>query len=430
MMELIYDLAPGCDFSFASATSSYASFASNIQSLATGPNYPCDAIVDDVFYPVEPVYQDGPIALAAEDAFAAGVAYFSSAGNLGDAGHERDYSDVNGGIDNEVKPPDGNDLHDFGAAYGLPSDTHLGINIAPLGTAIVALHWDEPYGGGYASGPGAEANLDLYLTSDTTLPLQDANSAPGMVGLGDNVLHKGVNLQGTPGSPLGDACEVIYYTNPSEFLVQTAYIVVDHFAGREPVKLQLVVFQDDLTAWESALLSDRTVFGHPAAQNVMAVAATFYGEIDTGGGVIAPGGQLDVEPFSSLGGNLPFYFPSAGFPRLGAPQMRFKPDITAPDGSNTTFFGNDIGYDADTHPNFFGTSAAAPHAAAVAALLLSLNPALSASEIYGILRTTAVDAEAPGLDSLAGDGVIDALQAAQQAMGEPPSSNASWRLYD
>jgi hypothetical protein len=59
--------------------------------------------------------------------------------------------------------------------------------------------------------------------------------------------------------------------------------------------------------------------------------------------------------------------------RLAQPQFRLKPDMAAMDGANNTFFpgaAGDAAQDADSFPNFFGTSAAAPHAAAIAALVL------------------------------------------------------------
>ena len=56
--------------------------------------------------------------------------------------------------------------------------------------------------------------------------------------------------------------------------------------------------------------------------------------------------------------------------RFKHPEIRLKPDMAAMDGANTTFFIQDSSTDPDTFPNFFGTSAAAPHAAAIAALVL------------------------------------------------------------
>ena len=56
--------------------------------------------------------------------------------------------------------------------------------------------------------------------------------------------------------------------------------------------------------------------------------------------------------------------------RLPTPEVRLQPGVAAADGANNSFFGGDDVGDLDTMPNFYGTSAAAPHAAAVAALVL------------------------------------------------------------
>jgi FG-GAP-like repeat/Subtilase family len=75
--------------------------------------------------------------------------------------------------------------------------------------------------------------------------------------------------------------------------------------------------------------------------------------------------------------------------RLATPEVRQKPDIAAMDGSNTTFFGGDSGSDADTFPNFFGTSCAAPNAAAIAALALQANGgpgSLSVKQMKALLQ--------------------------------------------
>ena len=83
------------------------------------------------------------------------------------------------------------------------------------------------------------------------------------------------------------------------------------------------------------------------------------------------------------------YFDVAG--NRISPLLRKKPEITAPDGANTSFFdpfGNgDMPDDADKLPNFFGTSAAAPHAAGVAALMLDAEKGkrLTPAQVKGIL---------------------------------------------
>ncbi len=100
-----------------------------------------------------------------------------------------------------------------------------------------------------------------------------------------------------------------------------------------------------------------SVFGHHVAKGATAVAA------------YDPFRPYLPEFFTSPGGHLPILFDSAGN-RLARPEVRRVPQLASADGGNTTFFTADTARDDDTQPNFFGTSAAAPHAAAIAALAL------------------------------------------------------------
>ncbi|HEX4872677.1 MAG TPA: hypothetical protein VFV27_10210, partial [Nevskiaceae bacterium] len=80
MLEILHDLAPQAELGFATAFNGEAQFAQNIIDLAADG---CDVIVDDVIYFDESPFQDGPVAQAVNQVTAAGVLYFSSAGNEG-----------------------------------------------------------------------------------------------------------------------------------------------------------------------------------------------------------------------------------------------------------------------------------------------------------------------------------------------------------
>lgn len=140
-----------------------------------------------------------------------------------------------------------------------------------------------------------------------------------------------------------------------------------------------------------------TIVGHANARGANATGAVPY--------TLAPGfgdNQIALESFSSEG-DVPILFDAAGN-RLAAPEFRDKPDILGIDGTNTTFFppGPPLlsDFEGDGRPNFFGTSAAAPHVAGIAALMLHAVPDATPDEIQAALQGTALPvpgSNAPGL---------------------------------
>src|SRR5262249_54768281 len=160
-------------------------------------------------------------------------------------------------------------------------------------------------------------------------------------------------------------------------------------------------------------------FGHANAAGAEAVGAAFYQQTPQFGQ-----NPPLLEPFSSAGGT-PILFALNGT-RLATPEVRQKPEIVAPDGIDTSFFpppelfgDTDTPLDSDGYPKFFGTSSAAPHAAGVAALMLSKNASLSADVVHGILQDTALDMESVGFDFRSGYGFIQADTALDHVSPSP-----------
>lgn len=66
------------------------------------------------------------------------------------------------------------------------------------------------------------------------------------------------------------------------------------------------------------------------------------------------------------------------------------------------------GWDPGNYVILDGTSFASPMAAGVAALILSVNPTMTAPEVEGLMQSTVVDLGAPGPDNLYGWGLVNA----------------------
>lgn len=383
MLEIVHDLAPGAELFFATAFGGETGFATNIGRLADAG---CRVIVDDVIYLSEPMFQDGIIAQAVDEVVAEGVLFFSSAGNNGDDSYESVYRDSDPADTADGPPPSFDDFHDFDAGVGV--DPLLGMTVAAGGYVYAVLQWNEPFGG--TLGPGASSDFDFYVYSadGSTVSLAESSFNDS---IGD------------------DPLEIVLIDNTGSGSSRSFTLGIDLHTG-DGALLKIVFLGSGFSVNQHQTFSP-TVFGHAAAAGAVAVAAEFYGEVGSGN-VTAPAGVENVEAFSSLGPAM-IYFNAAGAP-LGSPQTRAKPDLTAPDGANTSFFGSDIGFDADAFPNFFGTSAAAPHAAAVAALLVEAlddrGAAIVPAQVYQQMQNTCVDIESAGVDALSGAGRIDAQQ--------------------
>jgi hypothetical protein len=389
LMQLITDVAPGADQAFHSAFGGQAAFVQGILDLADAG---CDVIVDDIIYFAEPMFQDGIIAQTVNSVVDAGIAYFSSAGNSGRNTYESAY--VSSSIPVTIGGTPMGIAHDFDPGSG--SDILQSITIPALTTIQLSLQWDSPYFS-VSGAPGSPNDLNIFII-DSAQTTALAGSAISNIG--------------------GDPVEVLVFSN-NNGLPLDVNLLITKSSGPDPDLMKYVIFNTSIAVNEFNMPGS-TSFGHSNAAGAASVAAAFYAQTPQFG--VDP---AVIEPFSSLGG-VSILFDTDGN-RLPEPEIRSKPNITAPDGTNTTFFGSpDI--EGDGFPNFFGTSASVAHAGAVAALLLASDPSLLPDEVYNILGTTALDMDNPytsgfddGFDFATGWGLIQADRALNEVFAQPPA---------
>jgi subtilisin-like proprotein convertase family protein len=382
MLEIIHDVAPGASLGFATAFNSDASFADNIRALRFDRH--CDVIVDDVVYFKEDPFQDWIIAQAVNDVIADGAMYFSSAGNEGNtvdgtAAHwEGDF--VNSG---QVIGKFAGYANDFDPTSA--TQVFEPISDASSAGVPVLLNWSDPLG-------GSGNDYDLYLL----------DAAGNVVGLsqdfqtGTQDPFERVDTPAFGGSGLRVA--VVKFTGADRYLSLSA------LRGR---------FSDSADGLK-AFNTPGVTFGHSAARGAFSVAAApahdpLPFDLEPGDPPNPSGpfpnafdSSSQLERFTSDGPRKMFYEADGtpitpGDVSASGGEVRQKPDVTAADGVVTS---------VDGFSPFFGTSAAAPHAAALAGLVLSGNPGLDQSEVREALTSTAVDIGAPGVDPRSGHGVL------------------------
>lgn len=454
MLQIVHDMAPKARLGFATANGGQLGFANNIRSLAgfpgapnTVPGFKADVIVDDIIYLDEPMFQDGIVAQAVDEVAAAGVAYFSSAGNRpATQAYDSKVRIVPGAAESwagtnlnfATVPPDlyAGGFHDFNAS----SDVDIAQTVQFANNSTLVFQWNEvfdpipptPVGAPIAQGVGtvppagnsqftftgtAGQLVEIFIDEDTTttgVPNPDLTFA--LFGP-DNAQIQFVDTGTNPESLTLELPQTGTYTvivdsfTPAQFgdylyrvqeVTITEQVLSDYnllffstggtflaalaeqnlftnrpleIGGFPAITLQVVIARANTPA-PSRNVADRiryvgftgvspqeyfsyldpVTYGHNSARGANGVAAYAF---------FAP---FVPEAFTSPGPST-IYFDKDN-KRFKHPEIRLKPDMAAMDGANTTFFVSDSSVDPDTFPNFFGTSAAAPHAAAVAALVL------------------------------------------------------------
>ncbi len=393
MAQLVHDVVPEAKISFHSAFNGEADFAEGIIELAEAG---ADVIVDDIIYFAEPMFQDGIVAQAADEVFRLGVPYYSSNGNGGRNSYEAPYMPYDDG--------DGI-FHDFDPTAGV--DTFLGVTISAGENNRMVLQWDSPYFS-ISGAPGSAADVDMLFYDDSGALLPDCSDSPSAPICRSVSVDEGVGQ---------DPVEIINLVNATGAEADVS-IALKTVAGTAPGYVKFIQFDAGFVDTEFAVDAP-TGYGHSNAQGAEGVgAAAFYFTAAFTGDVSTlqlrqAVGELPCTPaclndFSSAGGT-PIFFDVAGN-RLAEPEIRLKPGITGPDGGNTTFFIADTSRDDDDgdmifefqepgeFPNFFGTSASAPHVAAVAAMMIDAENSQILTTTTRGLKVARMCDVAPGAD--------------------------------
>jgi subtilisin family serine protease len=391
MLQIVHDLAPDAHLAFATAFKSEESFAQNIERLARPASEGgagADVIVDDVAWFEEPFFQDGPVAAAVNRVTSEGVSYVSAAGNdnlFDSEGHEIASWEAPEFRDAGTCPSAAGvtEIHcmDFDPGGGI--DDTYGITVEAGAKLILDLQWAEPWF-------GVETDLDAFLLDKS-----------------GNLLTESTRNNIAGGKPV----ELISWENESTSPQEVQLVVNRCIATCNPeasqttkprLKFALLENGGGVEAVEYPISSGGdvvgpTVFGHAGAAAAMSVGAIRFNT------------EAAPEYYSSRGPVRHEFGPVAGgtpAPKLGSPEIVQKPDFVATDCGATTFFA----FVSGGTWRFCGTSAAAPHAAAVAALMLGRNETLMPTEVRSKLSATARSVGSFGANAV-GAGLIDARAA-------------------
>jgi Subtilase family len=417
ILEIVRDLAPGTQLYFANAATDL-DFTHAVSYI--GQN--ADIGIDDVGFVGLPYNGTSDVSEASANALNSSTnplrGYFTAAGNFAGYHYLSLYTDS--GVDGSSITSEAGDLHLFQAVSAADSTADhpatndvLGLGAQPYdlielpagGEAVVVLNWDDPF-------TNSTNNYDLFLVQESTgqvvarsTNIQSTQNRTQPIEFVDYVNNTGAQdrfhilIQNVPDPNTGE---------PAAAKHLNMYVFQPECAASGPLTLSRTTLQDhNFNTASESIVAESDAGGSPVS--VTSVAAVGATDILTGQPVSDP---TTIEPYSSLGPTL---------------DGRLKPDITAVDGVSVTGAGN-------FENPFFGTSAAAPHAGGIAALLLqaasclksgsagALDPATARQTLRNLVLNNADPLGGAIPNDVYGYGRINALASADLLI---PTANAS-----
>jgi hypothetical protein len=357
LLEEVHAVAPNAQLAFCEPQT-FVEYTSCLQQFATAGS---TVMADDIlFFDQDPMSSNGTNVAAVEQFLAQNpnVALFTAAGNANGSYWEGTYTPVSVASQGISALTCNSQVDQYVNQFSATASQILTITTSQAIQVPLTLAWADP--------PGkSTSNFDIYWENpDPTL-----SGCLSTAGSSTPVLTQSISIY--PGA------NTVYVATPDASL-----------AGKF---LKLWVGGDGLTA-----LSVPTPGGYVTPQS-FAAGAINVGAVNGSDGV----GNA-IEPFSSSG-PITVVFP--------APATIQAPTLVAPDGiyvdAAGTYFENDLFPDG----NFYGTSAAAPNAAAVAALLRGAFPDLTVAQLLSALESGAAQLGATVPDDTFGYGRVDAMGA-------------------
>ena len=401
MLEIIHDVAPAASLIFGHFGFSYSGTALDFNAAVDCLAEHADIVVDDIgWFGVGPY--DGTSFLSENTADALNGpgpirGYFTAVGNQAQD-HYQDQFVASGTVltgfdivsDFPLPEEDTWVLHEFDAFGGPKGTKHAEAVPAPadgnrvvLGAGsqmTVILVWDDPWG-------TAPNDYDLFIRED------------GIVSV------CGGDFQTDDGSVESLPVEACTWENPGPGDADLDIVIGNFLGEAAPVEFDMFLLCDNC--------SD---LGNGNSLDFNTAGSSVSNQSDAGG---SPASVISVGAVDLNDTNAIRPYSSRGLTEDG----RVKPDLVTSDGVCVTGSGGfGQGSCQGSGKRFFGTSAAAPHAAAVAALLLECNPDMGRVELHDRIVLSAIDLGEPGPDNVYGYGKLNAQAAADGCAGGPAAT--------